>query len=128
MLEIGFVEDEGWVFDLRQFEHQFIVLIEEFDRIVSPAGFGQRHVDIPVFSREHISGNLVYLYGHKRFDQEGVAVDKNERILCPVEDGIAEGWICLPVNAADDAVSSADRDDGGDRLSLEISGRAVGAG
>jgi hypothetical protein len=41
MLKVGFVEDEGRVFDLRQFEHQLIILIEESDRIVSPAGFGE---------------------------------------------------------------------------------------
>jgi len=41
MLKVGFVEDEGRVFNLRQFEHQLIGLIEKFDRIVSPAGFGE---------------------------------------------------------------------------------------
>jgi hypothetical protein len=91
MLKVGLIEYEGRVFDLRQFEHQLIVLIEEFDRIVSPDGFGERYMDISIFPCINISRNLIYFQGHKRFYEEGITIDKNEGILCPAEDGVAEG-------------------------------------
>jgi len=70
-------------------------------------------VDIPISSRIHIDGNFVYLNGHEGFYQEGVAVDKNKRIPCPVEDGIAEGLDLSGSQPANDAVPPADIDNGG---------------
>src|SRR5580658_1261980 len=127
MLEISFVQDEGRVFDLRQFEHQFIVLVEEFDRIAPPAGFWQRHMDIPISARIYISGNFVNLYGHKWFDQKGISIDKNQRISGPVEHGIAEGLYLSPGNAADGAVTSADIDGRGESDIRDLRS-AMGAG
>src|SRR5580698_6795411 len=66
--------------------------------------------DISISPGIYIGGNLVYLYGHKWLDQERIAIDKNEGVSGPIEDGIAERLYLSPGNAADDAVSSADID------------------
>ena len=84
-------------------------------------------MDIPISSRIHISGNLVYLYGHEGFYQESVAIDKNERIPCPFKDRIAEGLDLSCSQPANDAVPPADIDDGGVSFIGDL-GRAMVAG
>jgi hypothetical protein len=91
MVEIGLVQDEEGVFDVGQLEQQFVGFIEEPDGIMSFDRFGQGHMDIAVFSGEYVDRYLIYFYGDKRFDEEGVSVDKNDGIPGVAEQGLPEG-------------------------------------
>lgn len=113
-MEICFVQDKSGVFDLCEFKQQLIIFVKEFDRISFFACLGQREVYIAISANIYVSGDLIYFDGDEGFDQKGIAIDKDKGVPGPVEQRIPEGLHLSAGKAADHAVSSADKNGGGE--------------
>src|SRR6185437_15877685 len=117
VLEVGLIEDKRRVFDLRQLEQELVTLIEEFYGIVSFRRFGQGNMNIAVFACVDKRGDPVDLFWYKGFDEQGVSVNKDDRVFGVAEDRIAKGLDGRARQFAEQGVTFANEDGTGDRQS-----------
>ena len=86
MVEICLIDDQRRVPDLRQLEQELVILIKEFYGVMFFSRFGQGYVYVAISAGEDIGRDLVYFFWDKGFDEQVIAIEKDERVFGMAED------------------------------------------